>query len=199
MKKRILCLSLLLAAIPAFAGESALKEGTFIKNTGDIQTDCMYNAASMGYGVNRGGFRRFSRPYRMFRQGFMTGFTPPVYNYYNMPYRGYTGGYYGTYRPYGYSGYYSNAYYNNPYIYNESLVTKVKRFFNKDDDNEYYFKNDTNAKNPYVTGTYNPNTNKKTIDLFSSGQGASMGSYQDGMGLEHSSTSGGGASVTIID
>lgn len=197
MKKRVLCLSLFLIISPVFAENLIAEEKNLSLNIKDIQQNCTYNAASFGYGVNRGGYRRFSRPYRMFRQGFMTGFSPPVYNYYNMPYRGYTGGYYNSYRPYGYTTSYYSGY--GPYVYNESLITKVKRFFNKDDDNEYYFKNDIPKNNPYIQGVYNPNNNKKSIDLFSNGSNASMGSYQDGMGLEHSSSSGGGASVTIID
>lgn len=197
MKKRVLCLSLFLIISPVFAENLIAEEKNLSLNIKDIQQNCTYNAASFGYGVNRGGYRRFSRPYRMFRQGFMTGFSPPVYNYYNMPYRGYTGGYYNSYRPYGYTTSYYSGY--SPYVYNESLITKVKRFFNKDDDNEYYFKNDIPKNNSYIQGVYNPNNNKKSIDLFSNGSNASMGSYQDGMGLEHSSSSGGGASVTIID
>ena len=119
-------------------------------------------------------YNRNYYPKRFYRNGTLTGFSPPPY--YNKS--NYT--YWNNSSPY-----YSNGF---------TLGDKVQEFFNRKFNNKYA----KNYNDPYINGNYNNIQNKRSVQFFdmdSDGNGYNI--YDDYGNLGRNSK--GGATVTILD
>lgn len=172
--RKIIILCLILITLEGYANDIQI-------STASIGTSSYrpysYNRPYRRYTPYYNG-RYYNTPKRYYRNGTLTGFSPPVYNYYN----------------------YNRGHYNNSYPYYTSKATlgdKIQNFINnklQKNTNGYYF--DPNY-NSYVNENYNTNQSPKKIQLFDATIPNGYG-YYDG-NTNGTTTTSGGATVTIID